>query len=107
MSPWDLSSSVKWEFFFEHFRREAYFGGWFQRIYLHLLVYMYTFFVTAAESKINAYKNRYGKDSDNVREPSSTARQLKPKLYNTVKSKSLSVREFKYILAVIYTVLEI
>ena len=36
-----------------------------------------------------------------VREPNSTVRRLKPKLYNEVKSKTLGVGEFNYILLVI------
>ena len=48
-------------------------------------------------NKINAYINKYGKNLDNVREPNSKARWLKPKPYNTVKNKMLSVGEFKYI----------
>ena len=37
----------------------------------------------------------------------STARRVKLKLYNSLKSKTFSVGEFKYILVVIYTLLEI
>ena len=48
-------------------------------------------------NKINAYINKYGKNLDNVREPNSKARWLKPKPYNTVKNKMLSVGEFNYI----------
>ena len=55
----------------------------------------------------NACTNNCVKNPDNVREPNAPARRLKPKLYNTVKSETLSVREFKYIITVIYTVLEI
>ena len=44
----------------------------------------------------NAYANKYGKNFDNFREHNAS-----------VKNKSPSVGEFKYILAVIYAVFEI
>ena len=48
-------------------------------------------------NKVKAYIKKYGKNLDNVREPNSKAWWLKPKPYNTVKNKMLSVGEFKYI----------
>ena len=51
----------------------------------------------------NIHTNNRGKNSDNVREPNVPTKRLKPKLCNTVKSKTLS---FLYSLTLIYTVLE-
>ena len=47
---------------------------------------------------MHAQTSRYGENSDNIRKPIALSRRLKPKLYNTVKTKTLSVGEFKYVL---------
>ena len=57
----------------------------------------------------NAYTNKYGKKLGQflARGPNAPSRRLKPKIYNTVKGKKLSVGEFKYMLTLIYAVLQI
>ena len=44
------------------------------------------------KDKIDEYANTYCKNPDNIRESNARVRQLKPKLYNTVKSKTLSFK---------------
>ena len=44
------------------------------------------------KDKIDEYTNKYCKNPDNIRESNARARQIKPKLYNTVKSKTPSVK---------------
>ena len=70
----------------------AHFGDWFQQFFLHLRPYIYTFSQLQLKDKINAYTNKHGKNPDNASETNSTARRLKLKLYNTIKSKRLALK---------------